>query len=76
MAREPLLDLSEVNSPAWQKLKVHIESRIDTHRKRNDGDLSETDTATLRGQIKELKALLKEVEPPEIQTKKPKRNEQ
>jgi hypothetical protein len=53
------LEEHEIASPVWQKLKKHYETRIDTLRKVNDrSDLSETDTAKLRGQIAEIKAML------------------
>jgi hypothetical protein len=37
------------------------------YRRRNDGPLSEVETAKIRGRIAELKLLLSDVEPSEIQ---------
>lgn len=48
----------EKDSIVWHKIKAHIESRISLLRAQNDNVLDEVDTATIRGQIKECKALL------------------
>lgn len=57
---EPRIELlaSELDSALWQKIKGHLVKRIEQLRKDNDADKSDTDTAKIRGQIKELKALL------------------
>lgn len=54
----------EITSSAWRKLKEHIEERIAHLRKRNDGDLTERETAHVRGQIFAMKNLLDQAEPP------------
>ena len=35
----------------WKKLKAHYEQRLDVLRKNNDTDLSDIETARLRGRI-------------------------
>jgi hypothetical protein len=55
---------AEIHNPLWIKLKEHIESRMDAHRRKNDGDLDDIATARLRGRIAELKSLL-DLENPE-----------
>ena len=62
-----LLDHQERNGAAWQKLRAHIEQRLEVYRRRNDGPLSEVERAKIRGRIAELKLLLSDVEPSEIQ---------
>lgn len=52
------LTKNDIASAAWQKVKGHLEQRIDDLRTQNDGALSELDTARLRGRIAECKALL------------------
>lgn len=45
--------------PVWLKLKAYLTQELEAARKRNDNpQLSEQDTAAIRGDIKRLKALL------------------
>ena len=48
-----------------QKINEYIDGRIDSLRRRNDGDLSERETSHLRGRIAELRNLLAQVAKPE-----------
>lgn len=48
----------ERNSALIKKLAKYYEDRLDSLRTRNDGDLSETETAKYRGRIAEVKAFL------------------
>lgn len=69
-----ILSRDQVNSTVWSLLKAHAEKRIADIRAANDSlRASETDTAANRGAIKELKRLIKSVEPREIQTNQQKR---
>lgn len=43
----------------WLRLKTHMEDRLAVARVRNDAALSEHETATIRGEIKALKSLIK-----------------
>ncbi len=52
------LTYEDKHSATWKRLKSFIEKEIDMARRKNDNDLSETATATLRGQIKALKRIL------------------
>ena len=52
-----LLD-SDKKSGTWLRLKEHIEDRIDVLRRKNDGDLSEIETARLRGCLVAYKEIL------------------
>lgn len=61
---QPLLSTSDRNSAAWSKLARHLESRLDTLRKQNDGPLDAESTANLRGRIAEIKALLEKGKDP------------
>lgn len=45
------------SSGLWLRLKQHFADRLAAARLRNDGILSEAETALLRGEIKCLKAL-------------------
>ena len=45
-------------NPAWVKLLDHLKERLAAARSKNDHAQSEIETATLRGQIKELKYLI------------------
>jgi hypothetical protein len=44
--------------PIWMRLTTHLETRIALLRIKNEGDVSETQTARIRGGIAELKAIL------------------
>jgi len=59
-----LLNPSDLQSPTWLKIKKHVEERVESHRSSNDGRLSESDTAHLRGRIAEAKYLLALADPP------------
>ena len=52
------LDHSEKHGALWVKLKAHLNDRLVTLRLRNDGNLSEVETARTRGRIAEIKMLL------------------
>jgi hypothetical protein len=67
---EEVLKYEEVSSAAWQKLKEHINKKIEAKRKANDKDHDEVKTAKLRGEIKALKELITDVEPVRLQTKR------
>ena len=44
----------ERHSAVWKKIKDHISARIAENRRKNDCDLSQEDTAKVRGRIAEL----------------------
>lgn len=52
------LTAAEAHSAVWKRLKEHMEERLSAHRAKNDGPLDPIQTATVRGQVKELKVLL------------------
>ena len=52
------LEEHEINSPLWQKLKKHYESKLDSLRISNDSDSTELQTARRRGRIQEIKNIL------------------
>lgn len=52
------LEEHEINSPLWQKLKKHYESKLDSLRISNDSDSAELQTARRRGRIQEIKNIL------------------
>ena len=57
----------ERHSALWLKLKEHMTERIDTLRRKNDGDFDATTTASIRGGIRELKNLVAlETDPPAV----------
>jgi hypothetical protein len=53
-------DLSEHDKAQglWLRLRAHLEDRLAAARVRNDGALSESETAMLRGEIKTLKRII------------------
>lgn len=53
-----ILTAADLQSAAWAKLSKHIEARLDLYRRQNDGDLNPTETASLRGKIREAKYIL------------------
>lgn len=57
-AEEFSLKPIERNSAMWLRLAEHLTARLNTHRAVNDSPKSEIETATLRGRIAELKAIL------------------
>jgi len=48
----------EKHHPLWLRLVEHFYEKIDTAHARLEGEISEQLTATLRGQIKTLRALI------------------
>lgn len=54
------LELTEADlaSALWLKLRLHLEARLDQHRRKNDNDLDPISTARLRGATAEIKTLL------------------
>lgn len=54
----PTLDKVERNTTTWLKVYGYLTQRLVSLRARNDGDMTERETAMLRGQIAEIKALL------------------
>jgi len=53
-----ILDLNDRQSPTWAKLKAHLKERLQDHRIKNDGNLTEADTAKNRGRIAEALYIL------------------
>jgi hypothetical protein len=53
-----VLDLNDRQSPAWRKLKAHLELRLQELRMKNDNDLDAIETAKTRGAIKTCTNLL------------------
>lgn len=53
-----ILTKQERDDPLWLKLKAEYESRLAQLRKDNDKDMSEADTANLRGRIAEVRKFL------------------
>ena len=56
----PNIEFSESDrySSAWLRLKEYLEKRLAYYRIQNDQDADEKETATLRGRIAELKAVI------------------
>lgn len=52
------LNQNDFASVTWQRLRLHMESRLHVLRLRNDADLPPDETAQIRGQIRALKTLL------------------
>ena len=48
----------EKTSAIWQKIEEELKSDLDTLRKKNDNDLTDIETARLRGQISFCKKIL------------------
>ena len=55
----------ERESALWKKLEEYLEEKLSIYRSRNDGDLSEIETARLRGRISMVKEFLALSEAPE-----------
>lgn len=53
-----ILTDGERHHPLWLKLEAHLQARTAILRAKNDGPLDALQTATIRGQITEVKALL------------------
>ena len=54
-----MLTETEKHSSTWIKISKELERRLDVYRKKNDNDMTEYETFRLRGQIAEIKSLLK-----------------
>lgn len=54
---------ADFESATWQRLKWHLQARLESHRQANDADKDLETTAKLRGRIAELKVLLALDEP-------------
>lgn len=52
------LSEAERQSPAWHSMKAKFQARLEKLRQRNDKPMTELETATLRGHIECLKAVL------------------
>lgn len=52
------LTTAERMSPLWSKLEKYLHGRLEVCRRKNDADLTEGETARLRGRIQALKELL------------------
>lgn len=53
----------ERNSSTLKWLVEYITKEIDTNRKKNDGDLTELETAKLRGRVQALRTLQETLKP-------------
>lgn len=53
------LTQGEKNHPLWIRLKAHFEAELEILRARNDSAMTDIQTATLRGQIKFCKAVVR-----------------
>jgi len=53
-----VLSDGERHHPLWVRLSAHLTMRLAQLRGKNDGPLTENETATLRGQIAALKAII------------------
>lgn len=49
----------EKSQPLWGRLKAHLEDRLAAARSKNDAPLTDAETATLRGEIRCLKTLIR-----------------
>ena len=52
------LSEQDKNNPLWGALMAYFENRLQALRTKNDGALSEADTANIRGRIAEIKAMM------------------
>lgn len=48
----------ERHHPLWVRLSAHLTQKVNNLRAQNDGPLSQDQTATMRGQINALKAII------------------
>ncbi|PPD48369.1 MAG: hypothetical protein CTY14_02080 [Methylotenera sp.] len=58
MSSKLLLNAAEKQTALWIKIKAHLEARLETCRKQNDGDADAVQTAKMRGRILEIKSFL------------------
>lgn len=63
-----LLNAADLQSSAWDKIKKHLEDRIQEIHLELESPKGVEDTATLRGRIKEIRQLIDKIEPKEIKT--------
>lgn len=56
---EFILSEQDKSTSLWLRLLSHFEDRLALARIRNDAPLSDHETATIRGEIKALKALIR-----------------
>ena len=49
---------SEKAHPLWLRLRQHLQDQLYTLRSRNDADMDEAQTASLRGRIAMLKSII------------------
>lgn len=59
----PLRDGIDRTDKSWPAIKQHIELRIETLRNQLEGQLSETETANIRGRIAELRFMQNAAKP-------------
>ena len=59
---------SEKSHFVWQKIEKHLQNRVNILRAKNDGPLDVMQTATIRGQIAEVKAGIEEADRGEFAT--------
>lgn len=59
------LSALDVTSGVWVKLKQHYEGRLSMLRAKNDNQLDEIETATVRGMIRVYKEMLEAGKPAE-----------
>lgn len=57
MNAECQLNEMERHSAAWQKVTKYLDGRLESLRKKNDGNLPADETNRLRGRIDEIKSL-------------------
>ena len=53
-----MLDLRDFNTETWARLREYLEAELARLRARNDDNLSDLETASLRGEIRRIKTLL------------------
>lgn len=58
MNKSLVLTEADRQSALWLKIKSTLEQRLISHRTKNDTQLNEIETATLRGRIAEIKKML------------------
>lgn len=58
MANEFVLTAHDKAQGLWLRLSNHLNDRLEECRRRNDGPLTEIETARLRGEIKCLKYII------------------
>lgn len=55
----------DFTSDTWKALVIRYKSRLESLRRKNDGDLNEVQTAKLRGRINEIREFLALAKAPE-----------